>query len=200
MGMQKHSIATYYKIAIDDSDPKALRGVEKNIRGFDPFRFYQGKLIEDWPKGISFSYTRGEHAEDYLFGGAYWILVSERIHQVFVHHKIEGAQFLPAKVTHKKIGKEVGKYWVLNVVQEAEALDWENTLWSTSDPKELEKWPSMHILREALIWKQVRNLDIFRLRIRGESGFGVLLSSRLKQYIEEAGATSGFLFFPIPAY
>jgi hypothetical protein len=191
--------AIFYTVSMDDSDPEALMGVEEDTKGFDSFRFYNGEWIEDWPAEITFSYAEGEHAEDRLLGIPHWVLVSERVRQVFLRHQIRGVQFLPIKAIHKKTGKEVGKYWALNVVQEIEALDWTHTLWTTTDLRKIEKHAAGYILREALLWEPLRNIDIFRLKVQ-ERGLTIFISARLKQWLKEAGATSGFSFFPIPAY
>lgn len=200
MAEKKQRRAIFYKVSMADSDPIALMAPEADTKGFDEYRFYKGEWIEDWPEGITISFTRGEHAEDFMLGGLHWLLVSERVRQVFAQHQIEGTQFLPVRVIHQKTGKEVGRYWALNVVQEIEALDWTHTLWTTSDPKEIEEWAAVHILRPALIWEKVQGNDVFRLRIQGEGDVSVFISARLKQWLEEAEATSGFSFFPIPAY
>lgn len=202
MSEKEQRRAIFYTVSMADSDPKALMAPEEDTKGFDEYRFYKGEWIEDWPEGITFSFTRGEHAEDFTLGGLHWVLVSERVRQVFVQHHIEGVQFLPVKVIRKKTGKEVGTYWALNIIRHAEALDWTHTLWTTSDVQEIEKhpYPELLILRPALQWEKVKDSDIFRLRFRGEGDACIFISARLKQWLEEAGATSGFSFFPIPAY
>lgn len=200
MAEKKPRRAIFYQISMTDSSPKALMAPKRDAKGFDEYRFYKGQWIEDWPENITISFTRGEHAEDFMLGGPHWMLVSERVRQVFVQHRIEGVQFLPVKVIYQKTAEEAGKYWALNVVQEIEALDWVHTLWATSDSTEIQKWAAIHILRPALIWEKVQGSDIFRLRIQGEGDVSVFISARLKQWLEEAGATSGFSFFPIPAY
>lgn len=200
MAEKKQWRAIFYKVSMADSDPKALMAPQVDAKGFDEYRFYKGEWIEDWPEGITISFTRGEHAEDFMLGGFSWKLVSERVRQIFVQHQIGGVQFLPIRVIHQKTGKEVGKYWVLNVVQQVEALDWAHTLWTTTDHEEINRYAGGYILRPALLWEQVKNVDVFRLRIQGRCDARIFISARLKQWLEEAGATSGFAFFPIPAY
>jgi hypothetical protein len=190
----------FYKLSIDDSDPKGWMVVERDIKGFDRFRFFKSERIEDWPEGITFSFSRGEHVKDQLIGGGYWDLVSERVRQVFVNHSIRGVQFLPVNVIRKPSGKEVGTYWMLHVLQEVEALDWEHTMWTTSDIDKIKEHPALCILQQALILDRLEGIDIFRLKIQGEGYFSRYISDRLKKYLEDAQATSGFLFLPIAAY
>lgn len=190
----------FYAVSIDDSDPDALSSPQKDTRGLDKFCLYTGKWIEDWPADVTFWFTEGDHAQDYMLGGAYWPLVSERVRQVFERHKIVGVQFLPVRVFRKKTNDEVGKYWALNVIQEVEALDWDHTIWTTLDTKKIEEHPLLSILLPALIWEKVKDKDIFRLKVRGKSSSEILISERLKKYLEDAGATSGMVFLPRKAY
>jgi hypothetical protein len=192
--------ATFYKISMDESNPKALMDVEVDSKGFDSSRFNRGEWINNWPEDITFSYAIGEYAEDHLLGGPYWELVSERVRQVFERHKIYGVQFLPVKAVFKKTGKEVGKYWAMNVFQEVDALDWVHTIWSTTDLNEIKEYPTMSIISEALLFNPLEEKDIFRLKIKGRKRISIFISNRLRELLEEAQATSGFLFFPIQAY
>ena len=192
--------ATFYKISMDESNPKALTGVEVDSKGFDASRFNHGEWINNWPEDITFSYARGEYAEDHLLGGPYWELVSERVRQVFERHKIFGVQFLPVKAIFKKTGKDVGKYWAMNVFQEVDSLDWVHTIWSTSDINEIKEYPTLSIISEALLFDSLHEIDIFRLKIMGRKRISIFISGRLRELLEEAQAASGFLFFPIPAY
>ena len=197
---REHPRATFYIISMDDSNPKGLMDVEVDSKGFDASRFNQGKWIDDWPEGITFTYARGEFAEDYLLGGSYWELVSERVRQVFERHKIYGVQFLPVKVILKNTGEEVGKYWAMNVFQEVDALDWDHTIWSETDINEIKKYPTLSIIREALLLDPLQGIDIFRLKVMERKLTSIFISNRLKELLEEAQVTSGFLFFPTSAY
>jgi len=59
-----------------------------------------------------------------IWGGLHWYLVSERIRQLFINNDIVGVQFLPVKVVHKKNYKEIGTFWVINVMQSVKSLRW----------------------------------------------------------------------------
>jgi hypothetical protein len=198
MKQKQQTSMYYYKIGVDDSDPLALITVEHDDKGFDEFRFYEGKYIEDWPNGITFV-VAGEHREDYLLGGLHWMVVSEHVRQVFEESHIEGAQFLPVTVIYKEVGQKVGIYWALNVVQEVEALDWGHTRWLGSDTIE-DEYIFLNVAKEALLWEPLRNIDIFRLTIKDKSDVSVYISGHLKQCLESAGAVKGFKFIRIRAY
>lgn len=193
----------YYKVWVDDSDPLAMICTEWDSQGFDQYRLYEGEWISDWPEGITF-YVEGLHPEDYLFSAVNdWISVSERVRQVcedFEECKVKGVQFLPVRVVHKETGEEIGPYWVLNVVQVVEALDWERTRWLYPEKKDQHKDPIFNIVKEAFRWEPLKRIDVFRLSIKGQIGTSVYISQRLKWCLEQAGATKGFKFIPIPAY
>jgi hypothetical protein len=192
----------YYKIWVDESDPLAMVCIERDDKGFNEHRFNEGKWIEDWPQGVTF-YVEGEHPEDYLLGGPFWMVVSERVRQVceeFEECKVKGVQFLPVRVVHKESGEEIGPYWAVNVVQVVEALDWERTRWLYPEKKDQHKDPIFNIVKEAFHWEPLKGVDIFHLSIKGRVGTSVYISQRLKWCLEQARATKGFKFIPIPAY
>jgi hypothetical protein len=188
----------YYKIWFDETDSLALVLDEEDLKGVDRWIVYQGKRIEAWPERVTF-YAEGKHVEDYLAGGS-WVVVSQRVRQVLEQSKIGGIQFLPVQIIHKRKDFVIGPYWVLNVVQVAEALDWENTHWARPERKNDDEHPILNIIRETFRWEAVRDLDIFLLSIKGEVGVSIYVSPHFKQCLEKAGATSGFKFIPIPAY
>jgi len=167
-----------------------------DMKGFNEFRFYKGKLIEDWPEGITF-FVKGVLEDDYVLVGLHWIVVSERVCRVFEECEVKGAQFLPVHIVVEETGKELGAYWVINVFQEVDALDWEHTEW-------IDKWrddlPVVNAFRVAVRREPLKNIDIFRLNVKGRGHPGVYISERLKKCLDQAGATSGFEFVPIEAY
>jgi hypothetical protein len=192
--------ATFYKLTTDDSNRMAFMAVEVDSKGFDVSNFDNGKWLDNWPEGITFFYNRGEYAEDHLFGGPYWELVSERVRQIFEKNNIHGVQFLPVKTISNKTGSEIGKYWAMNVFQEVEALDWDHTIWSTPDKKDIEEYPTLNIIHEALLINSLHGIDIFRLTVHGWKHNPIFISDKLKKLLQRAQSSSGFLFLPVPAY
>jgi len=113
----KQSNSNVYQLFIGFTN-KGLYYVKSDRREFNEYRFYNGEWIENWPEDISFIFD-GEPEGDFLMGGLHWRLVSERVRQVFIQNKIPGVQFLPVKVIHNQTGKELGPYYVLNILQSA---------------------------------------------------------------------------------
>ena len=122
MTEMKENFGDFYRLGYSFSNRK-LYYLKSDKKGFDGLRFYDGKRIEDWPEGITI-YFEGEPDEDFLPGGFHWILVSEKVRQVFMQNDIEGVQFLPVRAVLYRTGENLGQYWVLNVIQEVKNLEW----------------------------------------------------------------------------
>jgi hypothetical protein len=181
--------------------PGGLRWTGKeDTKGFFDLRFYDGKLIEDWPQGITFWY-KGERQDDYILVPGLWYVVSDKVKRVFEKCEVKGVQFLPIDIVHIETGEKQGLYWAMNVYQEVDALNWERTIWMTPEMNHKEdEYPTLDIIEPALRLDVVKGLDIFRLNVKEIGDVRVFISERLKQAIDEAKANSGFKFNPIPAF
>ncbi len=188
----------YFKIWFDDSDPLALVLSEEDLKGIDQWAIFEGKSIDDWPKGITFL-ARGQHVKDYLAGGG-WVVISERTRLALERCRIQGVQFLSVQIVCKDLELGIGSYWVLNVTQVSEALDWKHTRWARPQNPLGDPHPSLNIIKEALLWDVVRESDVFLLSVKGKLRTTIHVSPRFKHCLEEAGAISGFKFIPIPVY
>jgi hypothetical protein len=122
MKKQEDRITDIYMLGIRFTKP-GLYCVKSDKKGFNEYRFYEGKWIEDWPDGIEFV-VDGEPEEDIILGGLHYWLISDRMRQVLVDNNIPGVQFLPVKVVHTKWNKEIGPYWIINVIRSVKGLSW----------------------------------------------------------------------------
>lgn len=197
MKIQGHPHQYYYKLRMDDSDPRAIVCIERDEKGFDVYRLYKGKWIDDWPEGITF-YVKGEHPEDYLLGGLGWVAISENVRQSLNKCGVTEGQFLPIQVIHKETGNKIGSYWILNVLKVVEALDPERTRWLNPHTKETDEFPTLNIIKEALRREALKGVDIFLLGIKGQITRSVYISEYLKQCLEKEKTTKGLKFIPIP--
>ncbi|MBI2832763.1 MAG: hypothetical protein HYX79_10955 [Chloroflexi bacterium] len=171
---------------------------KKDVKGFNQYRFYECKLIEDWPDGVTFT-MEGKRAEDYLVVGMHWTVVSDRVRKAFEECRVEGMQFLPVRIV-KETGEDVGQYWALNVTHPAvDALDWERTRWLPGRNPREDEHPELCIIAEAFRFDSLKGIDIFRLKVKNQVTH-LYVSQRVKWCLEQAGATSGFEFSPVPAY
>jgi hypothetical protein len=55
-------------------------------------------------------------------------------------------------------------------------------------------------MQEALRMEVLKNIDIFRLRVKSKPYSGIYISERIKIALEQAKATKGLYFARIPAY
>lgn len=180
-------------------DPDGLVLVRKDTKGFNEYRFNEGKTIKDWPEGITF-FMEGKHHEDYLVVGLQWVVVSDKVKKVFEECNAEGVQFLPVNIIIENTGKDAGPYWAMNVFRAIDALDWVHTVWVYPERIYLDEHPQLNILKEALRREPLAGVDAFHLVIGGEFSPPIYISKRVKVCMEQAGATSGFKFNPVPVY
>lgn len=122
MTKRKDSITGIYLLGTCFTRP-GYYCVRKDTKGFNEYRFYDGKLIEVWPEGIEFV-VDGEPEDDFVLGGLHWLLISNRVCQLFIESGIAGIQYLPVKVVHNSSGEEIGPYWAMHVIRSIEGLTW----------------------------------------------------------------------------
>lgn len=190
----------YYDFLRNDSRKPTLVFVSRDDKGFCALRFYDAEAIYDWPPGISFRFVkmRDSDLEDMIGGGLHWILVAERFRQILMQNSIKGVQFLPVTVIEDKTNREIGPYWAMNVIQEADALDYDKTLWVNPITRELDKHPSLNILRPTLRCDNLIGIDIFRLRVGKENETSIFISQKIKSLLEKSAAIVGIKFIPMP--
>lgn len=109
-------------------------------------------------------------------------------------------QYLPISVIDSESRTEIGPYYILNVLQVVECINFEHTRWANSLIREQGQYPFLNILKEALNREAIENIHIFRPSIFGKSSREVYLSSVLKSKLMNAGASKGMRFVPVPAY
>jgi hypothetical protein len=159
----------YYAISPDFTREPGMIKVDDDLKGFNEKRYAAGQVIEDWPDGIVF-YFEGNRVDNYWKPRLAWNIVSDQVVDVFQQHRIQGVQFLPVKVIHIQTRNSY-QYWNLNVIQKVISLR----------------------------RKYVQRLDIFRRsNNRGGALPDIYISGKLRTYLEEADATSGLGFRPIP--
>jgi hypothetical protein len=104
------------------------------------------------------------------------------------------------QMKHAEWGDTIGQYWVINVMREVDALDWDRTRWLNPKIVDTDPHPHLNIIKAAFRLEALQSVDIFRLQIKNEGGVAIYISRRLKRCLEKAGATSGMKLIPIPAY
>ena len=163
------SEALVYEISLDFSREPGMIPRGSDLKGFNEYLFYAGKIINEWPEGITF-YFEGPRVDDYWVARLGWNVVSDKVKNVFHRNHIQGAQLLPVTLIHKTSGTSY-PYLALNVF---------NVVYDVRR-------------------RYVQGLDIFRKRKIAREGAQpkIYISGRLKQLLEEADAVSGFGFRPV---
>ncbi len=141
------------------SDRNAMRPAQSDLRGFDRDFGCRGLPITEWDPDIHFVMERTRQ-RDILGTPMGWPLVSDRFKTIMEEAAITGVTFHPLKVTHES-GEELPKYWFMNVLGIANALDrsqhptYRTYLWRREE--EVERTAEFTIRQEV-----VGDRDLFR--------------------------------------
>jgi hypothetical protein len=190
----------YYELWIS-LNKKSQGMVPQGRQGeIDSNAFDKDKLIREWPSNIVFSMKMLREPDDIFVPGLCPWAISGRAKQIFERYDQGQVQYLPVSVIDVSDGKEIGPYWILNVLKVIEGVDYEHTRWVDPILREKDEYPSLNILQEALRREAVSGAHIFRLSIFGKSSREVYVSSVLKQSLEKEGASKQISFVHIPAY
>lgn len=190
-------VPQFYRVWFDDSDPQAMISDEEDLKGMNEWVVFEGNRIANWPEGVEF-YVEGEHKQDYLFSSlSGWILVSDRVRAALEECNIKGVEYLPVTVKDKTRRFKIGTYWVMNILNAVEAINWQATRWMNPKTIDQDPYPALNILTEVLEEQAIENLDVFLLSVRGDITTRTYVSSRFKSCLQHALAHSGFKFVPV---
>lgn len=186
---------THYYILTFSEVKSALIAQDYDFRGFNDDVLSEGHYVQNWPIDVQITVS-GKKPPDNLFCPLKpWHLVSKKVKNIFEKHDIKGVQFLRPKIVQQS-GIEIQGYYILNVIEMVDGLDYEHTTWMTDQKWEVE-YPQLNIVKIALKQSSVTNKDIFRIL---PSKVEVIISERLKTALEGENAGMGFKFLPIMAY
>lgn len=184
-------MTNYYKLGFDDSNENVIVCKKVNLKGFNEYQLNNAVHIDTWPQGVTFYFDEG-NSEDYLGNSMGWLLFSARIQKALLELGIKNIQFLPVKVENTKNGAKLEGFSVLNILDSITALDREHATYEQD--KKNPEYPI--IIKPALRYEHIRNIDIFRLR---EQPILVFVSQRIKEKLEVMQA-SGFKFISVPTF
>lgn len=195
----------YYEVHLVDMGPAGVsyRYERSGDDAFDDRRFYTGERIAGWPDAVHLRVSG--LVQDGVYAGLHWIVFSDRVRQALQQCGLdEGIQFLPITVVDAATGIDQGVHWVINILRQLKALDATHTRWLPGyDPAALLATEDDVILRAGSIVKPalrdeiVHEEDVFRLE---ECPVHLIVSSALRDCLEDAEAARGFKFKPIQAY
>lgn len=166
----------------------------------DVYAFDKGRVIDNWPSEILFPMkVWGQYDDIFIPDLGLWAISvqAKRVVEQLDRGKV---QYLPVSVIDSDTRTEIGPYFVLNVLQVVECINFEHTRWANPLLRERHQYPFLNILKEALNREAVSEAHIFRPSISQNTSRRVYISSVLKKNLEKASASKGMRFVPVPAY
>lgn len=187
----------YYKLLYDhENDVDFIGCLSEELYGVDQYDVEQGKCISHWDERITLSYNpnEGKISTDYLANDLGWLLVSYKFKKLLEDSQISGIQYLPINVKNKIDNKELKGYFVANIYNFIDALDFENSKYDLFDIDENEKM--LAVEKYALKRDKVKDFDIFKIT---EDNIPNFVSEKLKKLIESNNLT-GFKFLEVKVF
>jgi hypothetical protein len=149
-----------------------------------------------WPSGVAV-FVAGTRPVDYLLCGPRYIAVSQSAKDVIERIVGSGIEFLPVNVLNEDSKESIGQYWVLNVLNNINALDWEHTRWISDEIPYYKPDAYLNIIKPAFKLKLVEDQHMFLLRVGDFIKSGIYISATLRKSLEAKRATVGMDFMPI---
>lgn len=149
-----------------------------------------------WTSGV-IVYVSGTQPVDYLLCGPRHHAVSQAAKEVIESLVGADIEFLPVNMVNKNSKEPSGQYWILNVIQNIDALDWEYTRWISDDIPYNKPGAYLSIIKPAFKLKKIENRHIFLLRVGRHIKSGIYISAVLRKKLEARKAVLGMDFMPI---
>lgn len=180
-----------------DKNPSFISESETNTGGFNGLLINNGhRIMKEWPGSFTV-YVHGSEPVDYFLCGAYYSVVSDKVRNIIQKLSDKDGEFLPIKVLSNSTKQEIGKYWVLNIINNIDGLDWEHTTWTTREIPYSNIDAYLNIIKPAIKAEYVQNENLFLLNVLGKIRPGIYLSGKLKVELERAKCVLGIKFAPV---
>jgi hypothetical protein len=142
------------------------------------FAVQQGKYIDSWDENICMNSCQDGKPDDLLATGAYFLLFSDKVIELFNKNGITGFQYLPIKIYKMNVSRLEGYNYVANIYNQVECLDLEKSKYDFYDDIRPDlKGKIKHISKFVLVSSKIpTDLDIFRLK---EQEVDIIASERL---------------------
>ncbi|KPL76113.1 hypothetical protein ADN00_12290 [Ornatilinea apprima] len=197
----KKSQSQFYELIFDgyaiEDNPLSIYYERRDDQGFDNRLLNRGNSLEDlWPQDFTI-YLRGYQPVDYLMCGPGYEVLSKSAADIFHSIAKDSIELLPVNTVINDQPVEPNSFFVLNVLKSFEALNWEETVWSS--PKVPYDDPSAHgrIIKPAFNIQLIQEEAIFLLSVQKKIKSGIYISRYLKESLEERNSTIGMAFTPI---
>jgi hypothetical protein len=127
--------------------------------------------------------------------GAEYYVISDSAMKIIKSCAESSVEFLPVKIVSLDIKAPLGQYWIMNTLNNIDALNWEQTIWSTSEVPYGDEWASF--IKPAFNLAQIKNQHIFLLRVGKHIRSGIYVSETLRYNLNRNKAVLGMDFMPI---
>lgn len=184
----------YYRLLYDyENDIDFIGCLSQELYGVDQYDVEQGKYISYWDERITLAYdpNEGDKATDYLDNDLDWLIVSSKFKKILEEADITTIQYLKIKIKNKLDNNPLNGYFVGNICNIVEALDFENSKYDFFDIDENEKM--LAVERYVLKRSKVEDMNIFKI---SEDNMANFVSEKVKKLIEDNNLT-GFRFLEV---
>lgn len=200
MSKAKKTIKIYHLVwagSLFDEEPSLISENKTEEHGVNGRVINRGNRIDmEWPKDFTI-YVKGTRPVDYFLCGGFYGVVSDPVRKVVQAISNQDVEFLPVRVVSSVTNQEFGQFWVLNVITKKDALNWEQTTWTTNQIPYGDPQARLMLVKPVLEFELIKDANIFLVDIQGKTVSGIYLSALLKEAMERANCTLGMKFSPI---
>ncbi len=191
----------FYKLWPDDTNKNSAICIKKKVKPFNRHRLNSGHHIgnDEWPHNATFYMSDGL-LDDYLIGGMSYFPMSDRLKGAIESLVGDGAQFLPVQIKQGADNPTQKQYWIMNVLQVVDALDWKRTKWVNPQKVLTDPHPVLNIAIPVLEAASLQGISVFNLKIKDDISPQVYVSERVMKSIRNRGVDVGLKLRPISAY
>jgi hypothetical protein len=160
--------------------------------------FGQNSVSSKWPDDVII-YIDGSSPVDYMLCNKRINLISERAKLVIENIADKDIEYLPVQILQAD-GQIYNKmrYWAINILTVINAIDWQNTRWSTPrPPNQNDPLAVLKVILPCLNANIIGNANIFHIEIGGKIRSSTFISLLIKQELEKSGCIIGMEFEPI---
>lgn len=190
-----------YKLMVDaslfDKKPSLISMVNRDEKNFNTDDLNRGISVKDkWPSDFTVL-VEGTQPVDFLLCGLGFDGFSKSAREIIESTVKSGIEFLPVNIVEKKSDRFIGLYWILNVINNIDALNWEHTTWSTREIPYNAQNAHFKIIKPAFNLQSVKDQHMFLLRVRNYVDSGTYISASLMKNLKLHHAVVGMDFQPI---